>query len=38
MIALYATWLFVERLSSGEPSDRSFREWLEHLAQALLGL
>jgi len=37
-LALYVTWLFVERLKRGEPKGRSFREWLKHLSEVVWGI
>lgn len=37
-IALYATWLLVERLRSGEGKAHSFREWLKNMFEAIWGL
>lgn len=37
-IALYATWLFVHRLRAGESKAKSFREWLKHIFEAVIGL
>ena len=37
-IILYATWLLVRRLRSGQPKVQSFREWLKHIFEAIWGL
>lgn len=37
-IVLYATWLFVAKLTHGEPKFKSFRKWIRHLFEAIFGL
>lgn len=37
-IGLYATWLFVYRLRTGEKPAKSFFAWLKHMFEAVMGL
>lgn len=38
IIVLYATWLFAHRLRLGESKTKSFREWVKHILEAIMGL
>ena len=37
-ILAYATWLLVKRLHGNEPRFRSFRDWLQHVFEAIWGI
>ncbi len=37
-IILYASWLFIFRIRNKESLNKSFREWLKNIFEAIWGL
>ena len=37
-LALYATYLYVERIRKGDRGPRSFFQWIKNLLEAIWGL
>lgn len=37
-IALYATWLLIQRLKKGDSKRQAFGEWVRNLFEAIWGL
>jgi len=37
-VILYATWLFTQRLRTGQPKIKSFVQWVRDMLDALWGL
>lgn len=38
IIILYATFLLFKRLKKGERKVASFKDWIKHIVEAILGL
>jgi uncharacterized membrane protein YukC len=38
VLALYVTWLFVERVKRKDNMAKSFTQWLKHLFEVVWGL
>jgi FtsH-binding integral membrane protein len=37
-IVAYATWLLLHRLRKGKSKYKSFKDWIKHVMEAVLGL